>query len=98
MFEFERPYLLQDKTPRQSQVFGRHIYLLEQAGQHYWLKLQLPYGDTQFQQGFSCESFSLSCDYQDSQLSQWDYGKLIFIPLTSAFDLFLFKVNDYFCD
>lgn len=55
MFEFERPYLLQDKTPKQSQLFGRHIYLLEQAGQHYWLKLQLPYGHTQFQQGFACE-------------------------------------------
>ncbi len=26
------------------------------------------------QQGFSCESFSLSCDYQDSQVSQWDYN------------------------
>ncbi|MHA3056954.1 protein kinase domain-containing protein [Acinetobacter sp. ANC 4641] len=55
MFDFESLYSVCNKTPRQSQIFGRHIYLLEQAGQHYWLKLQLPHGHTQFQQGFASE-------------------------------------------
>ncbi|WP_111891789.1 protein kinase domain-containing protein [Acinetobacter sp. MB5] len=55
MIQFECPYQFQDKTPAQSRAFGRSIYLLEQAGQYYWLKLQCADGNAQFQQGFLSE-------------------------------------------
>lgn len=55
MFQPEHAYLIQEKTPEQSRVFGRQIYLIEQAQQYYWLKLQQPQGHVQFQQGFQRE-------------------------------------------
>lgn len=87
MFDFQCPYHAQDKTPTSSRAFGRQIYLLEQFGQYYWLKLQLPHGHLQFQQGFARE---LACYQQwhdlqpDFLLPNQYYTELDFLELPPA--------------